>query len=141
MKKLREIIEMAGTTNRWLIFHPDGKKEVIRNLTNFSKKNNLNHVHMYNVAAGRSTHHKGYRVRRLENDDSDPMRHEPLIPEMKKRGYQSSKKWTIVHPDGKEENIESLRRFSKERGLSYDSMFKSQLLGMEYKGYKIKKSE
>jgi molybdopterin converting factor small subunit len=49
------------------IISPDGETIEINNLKDFCRKNNLCDAHMYKVCTGKATHHKGYKVKRVDN--------------------------------------------------------------------------
>tara|TARA_Y100000034_G_scaffold137029_1_gene218856 strand:+ start:8933 stop:9685 length:753 start_codon:yes stop_codon:yes gene_type:complete len=62
-KKLSE--SKKGTirnTKKWLITHPDGKQELIENMSKYCKENNLSAGNMSSVASGKLNHYKGYLV-------------------------------------------------------------------------------
>lgn len=48
---------------KWIITHPGGKEETIKNLNAFCKEHGLNQGNMANVASGRKKSCKGYKVR------------------------------------------------------------------------------
>lgn len=49
----------------WLITYPDGKKRMVDRLMEFCDNNNLCWAHMYNVASGNVSHHKGYKCKKI----------------------------------------------------------------------------
>ena len=49
----------------WEITAPDGSKQKIQNLYKFCLSNNLDQGSMSQVANGKRTHHKGYKVKQL----------------------------------------------------------------------------
>lgn len=54
-------------SQEWLIIHPNDKKEKIKNLNEFCRKNNLDSGAMSNVAKGKNKHHKGYSCQKVTN--------------------------------------------------------------------------
>jgi len=48
-------------SNMWLVLFPNGQEEVVKNLSDFCRKNNLNKGNLCGTAHGRSPHHKGFR--------------------------------------------------------------------------------
>jgi hypothetical protein len=52
----------------WIVTLPDGKEIHVKNLHQFCKDNSLDQGTMYNVAKGKFSHHKKYKVRRSVND-------------------------------------------------------------------------
>lgn len=54
---------------KWLIITPEGKKEIIYNLREYSLEKGLDQGNMVHVASGRLKQHKGYKVFRLEEND------------------------------------------------------------------------
>lgn len=59
-----------------------------------------------------------------------------------KKSIATPKEWLITCPDGTEEEIEGLRQYCKDKGLSYASMLKNSYpyrRGYSHKGYFISK--
>jgi hypothetical protein len=52
----------------WDLTCPDGHHFVVRNLKKFCEENGLRNSGMHSVLSGKSTHHKGWKVRRHESD-------------------------------------------------------------------------
>jgi hypothetical protein len=52
-------------SREWVIIHPDGHREHIKNLLKFCKENGLNPGHMTSVAKGLRNHHKGFKCEKL----------------------------------------------------------------------------
>jgi hypothetical protein len=50
------------------ITFPDGHKEIIRGLTNFCNEHGLDLQHMYKVIWGKRNHHKGFKVKKHEDN-------------------------------------------------------------------------
>lgn len=63
-KHCRKIAEVKSKIF-YKIIRPEGTIEIIKNLNQFCKDNNLNSSHMYDVARGRRKHHKNYRVEKV----------------------------------------------------------------------------
>jgi hypothetical protein len=53
-------------SREWLITHPDGHQEMVRNLNEFCKNNGLHHSAMIEISQGKRKQHKGYIVRRTD---------------------------------------------------------------------------
>jgi len=49
---------------KWTITQPNGKKDVITNLSKYCKEHKLDDGAIYRVLNGERNHHKGYRIRR-----------------------------------------------------------------------------
>ena len=54
----------------WTVINPNGEKQIIKNLTEFCRKNNLNQSHMVQVAKGKSRYssHKGWKCYKTGTD-------------------------------------------------------------------------
>jgi len=59
-KKSQEHIE--NMSKSYIITHPDGNQQIIKNLTKFCRENKLTTQLMRMVVYGKQTHHKGYKV-------------------------------------------------------------------------------
>lgn len=49
----------------WLIIKPNGEEEIVHNLVEYCKKNNLNRSSMGEVSLGRREHHKKYKCKKV----------------------------------------------------------------------------
>jgi hypothetical protein len=58
---------LEAMSKEWLVTHPDGHQELIKNLNEFCKNYGLDSGHMCRVSQGRLKQHKGYIVRRYED--------------------------------------------------------------------------
>lgn len=50
-------------SQKWIVTTPNGIEIEVKNLSLFCRENNLNQAHMWQVAAGNATHHKGWKCR------------------------------------------------------------------------------
>lgn len=75
MSKKQKIIQNSVEVNQkrkntlskmWKVTNPDGESFVIRNLSDFCKKNNLFDGNMKKVANGIRTHHKKWKCERMD---------------------------------------------------------------------------
>jgi hypothetical protein len=57
----------AGTVT-YLLTKPDGTQVIVKNLANYCRKHKLNRKCLTNVLCGRSKTHKGYTIKRIEED-------------------------------------------------------------------------
>ena len=48
----------------WIFVHPDGKEELVENLSKFSRKHDLNKSAMYDVYNGKRNHHKQFKLKK-----------------------------------------------------------------------------
>ena len=64
---LRKNIE--SKQKEWIVTFPDGHEEEVVNLSDFCKENKLSRSKMYEVAAGRMSHHKNFKCRKKNPDD------------------------------------------------------------------------
>ena len=55
----------AGKSTQWLVWYPDGTKEIIKNLDKFCRENKLSSSHLYQIAKGKRNNHKGYKCKKL----------------------------------------------------------------------------
>lgn len=53
--------KVAAVSQQWIIVHPDGSEETIKNLNEFCRMNDLDSTHLAKVAKGKRRQHKGYR--------------------------------------------------------------------------------
>ena len=58
-ENLRKNIEAKQKV--WIVITPDGEELEVVNLSDFCKERGLSRYKMYNVAAGKANHHKGYK--------------------------------------------------------------------------------
>jgi len=49
---------------KWIFTHPDGKEELVENLSKFCRKHNLNKAAMYEVYHGKRNHHKQFKLKK-----------------------------------------------------------------------------
>lgn len=52
-------------SKEYLIIFPDGKKEIIKGIREFARKNNLKHQGLFSVLRGRQTHHRNFKCERI----------------------------------------------------------------------------
>lgn len=70
-KKLKpeQVHQMAEVNSRdYIVTSPDGIEIRVRNLSRFCRDNNLSNKALSNVAYGLSTHHKGWKCRRVNEE-------------------------------------------------------------------------
>ena len=48
----------------WIFIHPDGKEEIVENLSKFCRKHSLNKAAMYEVYNGKRNHHKNFKLKK-----------------------------------------------------------------------------
>ena len=48
----------------WVFIHPDGKEEIVENLSKFCRKHSLNKAAMYEVYNGKRNHHKKFKLKK-----------------------------------------------------------------------------
>jgi len=61
-----EVVNNSQTKEKTIyrLFFPDGKEEVVDNVTKFCRKNNLNKSALYAVLRGERKHHKGFTIQK-----------------------------------------------------------------------------
>ena len=52
---------------KWLVITPEGKEEIVINLTKYCRENGLDQGNMTNVAHGKLRQYKGYKVFKVED--------------------------------------------------------------------------
>ena len=60
-KKLRH---SKKPKSKWIFVHPDGKEEIVENLSKFCRKHSLNKAAMYEVYNGKRNHHKNFKLKK-----------------------------------------------------------------------------
>lgn len=117
----------AATRSReWEVTFPDGHIEVIKNLSQFCRDNNISQGLM--VSNGKT---KGYSINRK-------FYHKPKTKESKEKiALSNSSKWLITYPDGNQKEIVNLRLWGKENGVSHGNL----ITHGHSKGYKAVKIE
>ena len=50
--------------SKWIFVHPDGKEEIVENLSKFCRKHSLNKAAMYEVYHGKRNHHKQFKLKK-----------------------------------------------------------------------------
>ena len=50
--------------SKWIFVHPDGKEEIVENLSKFCRKHSLNKAAMYEVYHGKRNHHKKFKLKK-----------------------------------------------------------------------------
>ena len=49
---------------KWIFVHPNGKEELVENLSKFCRKHELNKAAMYEVYHGKRNHHKNFKLKK-----------------------------------------------------------------------------
>ena len=145
-----------GKAKFWLITYPDGHEEEIKNLNQFCKDHNLGNGHMIGVSQGKRPHHKGFKCKKLSEDNKGYTEEtrEKVREKLKKiipwnKGKTSevlsnakAQNWLITYPDGHEEQIKNLNKFCKENNLGQRHMGSvASGKNKQHKGFKCKKLE
>ncbi len=89
----------------YVVTCPDGSVKDVRNLSQFSRDNGLDHRYMQAVVRGRQYSHKGYRARLKDNP----------YPEYRLKTAQTHK----VTKDGIVYELRNVHAFEREHGLSH----------------------
>lgn len=122
----------------WKIIYPDGKVEIIRNLSKFCRSNDsgLCSGSMSAVARGARKHHKGFKCEKLSKRSkhmSDEAKHKVSVgnlgkkltaEQIKARTKAQSKFWLIRLPTGEEIKIQNLKEYCRGNGLTYGAMLR-----------------
>lgn len=114
-------------SKRWIITNPSGKEETITNLFRFCREHGLLNGGMSAVARGRSSHHRGWKVRRAG---------ETVQRYVNGHGHH----YEITTPTGEKIPIKNLAQYCRELGLIHMSMM--QVAGgyqKQHKGYTCRK--
>lgn len=64
-------------TEQWKVTNPNGEEIIVYGLGEFCRNNQLNQGHMWSVAAGKRSHHKGWVCSKVVTDSNAPL--EPSI--------------------------------------------------------------
>lgn len=109
---LPEIKQKISDKNskQWKITYPDEHVEIISNLLQFCKDNNLNSGKMHVIAQGRRVSHKNFKCEDLEPN------------KRKKSTIQKGDEWLVLFPCGKIEVIKNLDKFCDDNKLDRRSM-------------------
>ena len=59
-----EVKVIKPAVKSWVVPKPNGKKDVITNLSKYCKEHKLDDSAIYRVLNGERNHHKGYRIQR-----------------------------------------------------------------------------
>lgn len=115
--KSTEAIERQAEarSREWIIAHPDGIIEVIKNLTQFCRVHGLNQANMISVANGTQNSCTGFRCARYSGDEFE-------IIEFKNRKFKTksdkhSSRWKIIHPCGTRQTILNMKQFCSDNDL------------------------
>lgn len=120
----------------WKIIYPDGKIEIIRNLSKFCRSNDLGlrPDTLGKVATGKRKQHKGFKCEKLSKRTkyiSEEARHKIsaknlgrklTADQIKARTKVQSKFWLIKLPTGEKLKVQNLKNYCRENGLSYSAM-------------------
>ena len=55
---------MEKKKSNWIFVYPDGKEEIVENLSKFCRKHSLNKAAMYEVYHGKRNHHKNFKLKK-----------------------------------------------------------------------------
>lgn len=67
LKKIRCKNKNKNQTMQWKCINPEGKEFIVYGLGEFCRNNNLQQAHMFAVAKGERTHHKGWKCEYYES--------------------------------------------------------------------------
>jgi hypothetical protein len=104
----------------FIITHPSGKEERIKNLEKFCREHNLWAPNMKKVAIGITSHTHGYKCR-FDGEASQRYVKNPHNGG-KVTALRVAKEYIITFPDGHEEQIKNLSQFCKKHNLRDDSL-------------------
>ena len=121
----------------WKIIFPDDKEEIICNLSDFCRKNNLCATSMSAVARGDRSHHKGFKCIKLSkrkkiNSKSTRLaiskanKGRKLTPEQLKQRIESQAYyWEItLLKSGDKIQVKNLKEYCRKNDIHYHSMLK-----------------
>lgn len=135
-------------TKKFLIETPEGKVELIENLTKYCRENNLRRTTMRATLIGTTLSHKGYKI--IPRTKKEIERYEETrklikmniaIGNEKKSKYikeNHSKIYLVQNPNGDKEQIKNLSQYCREHNLRISNMLNT-LSGkvVNHKGYKL----
>ena len=64
IKALPETKLTVKPKTNWIFVHPNGKEELVENLSKFCRKHELNKAAMYEVYHGKRNHHKNFKLKK-----------------------------------------------------------------------------
>lgn len=108
----------------WVVKFKDNQPEVIKNLREFCRRNNLDQSTMRRLANGECIQHKGYQCRYNGN----------LLFDF----YDTKPEYKFISPTGNIFNVSNLREFSKKHCLDHSCL--SKLIHKkrkQHKGWKL----
>lgn len=132
----------------YLIEKPDGKVELIENLTKYCRENNLRRSTMQATLVGTTLSHKGYKViprTQFEIERYNKMRelmeNNKMIRTEKRIKFAKencSKEYLIEKPNGHREEIKNLSQYCRDKNLNiahiHETLYGKRL---HHKGYKL----
>ena len=113
-QETRDKMSEAGS-EKWTLRSPDGEIHDVERLAVFCKVHGLRRSCLFNVANGRSRHHKGWTIKRYDGS-ADGLEY------VKAKGDNKGKRFTLGSPNGETHNVENLAAFCRVHGLNRSSM-------------------
>lgn len=129
------------SSKRWRVYAPDGEIFEVEGLSAFCRTRNLNSAALTQVALGKTASHKGWRAEYWENPPFSPEHWQSFLrPPIQKKGKKDSKKiiYIITHPNGYEEERQSLSAFCAEQGLNHSLLYRvAKGYAQHHKGFTV----
>ena len=108
--------ESGRKIKKYKIEFPDGKQEIIENLSKFCKKNNLSYTCMIDVFRGKASNHKNYKIM---NIDSSSVKFVSRKEERTKSSIKAcEKRYKIYFQDGTNREIVNISQFCKQNNYN-----------------------
>jgi len=64
-KPKAKVVKKSKKPAKFLVTHPDGKKEKISELKSFAEQHELQPTHLYKVISGKLKHHKNFKISKI----------------------------------------------------------------------------
>jgi 3,4-dihydroxy-2-butanone 4-phosphate synthase len=104
---------------QWTIISPTGEVYETSNLSQFCRDHGLCSNAMGGVSKGKTQHHKGWTCTGERPSENSINLKKPAGQQVE---YTNNMPWEVTNPVGEVMQIENLRHFCKENGLSYSGM-------------------
>jgi group I intron endonuclease len=115
-KMSKQLRDNLPATKLWQIIYPDGREELISNLTDFCEIYKLKNSSLRSVAFGKSTSYKGYKC-------YDPDTKDSILLQNTAKPYHKHR-YKITEPSGNVVFVDSLRQYCLSNNLEYKFLHK-----------------
>lgn len=112
--------QINAQSKRFKVYSPDGTEQIIKNLEEFCRQQELNSAHMRQVASGNRKQHKGWRCERLDQI----FKRRPQSDKARAKISEANtwREFIVISPEGTVYDVKNLTIFCKEKGLNRSHM-------------------